>query len=196
VNGKPWRSLRYHSFECHQAVFDNIKSDFSRYLGAPGAKVSLGSRVSAAMTYGFLATLVYRYGRWTRTIEPRVLSLPFKLLYKVLAFWVDVLFGINISTNANIGKGLYIGHFGGIFLHGDMGEFCSVGQGVTIGYKGAGKSTRAPTIGSHVYIGTSAVIIGDITIGDHVLIGANTTVTKDVPAHHRVVSQPVRMTPR
>jgi len=108
---------------------------------------------------------------------------------------VEMLFGIYMSTNCDIGPGLYIGHFGGIFLAGDMGANCSVGQGVTIGFKGGGKSTRTPRIGNNVYIGTSAVVVGDITIGDGAMIGANTTVVKDVPPGYTVVSAAPRMFP-
>ena len=50
-----------------------------------------------------------------------------------------------------------------------MGANCSVGQGVTIGFKG-GKSTCTPRIGNNVHIGTSAVVVGDITIGDGAMI--------------------------
>lgn len=175
-------------------MFENVRSDYQRYLSTHGS-TGLGARIDAFLEYGFLATLVYRYGRWCRLIRPRALSLPFKLLYRVLATVCDLLFGINISTNAAIGPGLYIGHFGGIFLHGDMGSNCSVGQGVTIGYKGAGRSSRPPRIGRGVYIGTSAVIVGDIEIGDGAIIGANTTVVKDVPAGWRVVSAEARMLP-
>lgn len=150
----------------------------------------------AVASYGFIAVLVYRYGRWTRTIRPKVISYPFKLLYLLLQFCVDILFGINISTNAEIGPGLYIGHFGGIFLHGDMGAQCSVGQSVTVGYKGGGKSTRPPRIGDNVYIGAGAVIVGDIRVGHNVVVGANTTVVKDVPDDHLVVSAEPRVIPR
>lgn len=171
-------------------MFDHIAADFRRYH-RPGAGAV--AWLTAATEYGFLATLIYRYGRWTRRIRPRILSLPFKLVYLVLSKVSDILFGINITTNADIGPGLYIGHYGAIFLHGDMGPNCSVGQCVTIGYKGAGKSTRPPRIGANVYIGTSAVIIGDIEIGDNVIVGANTTVVTDIPANHRVVGAAVRI---
>jgi len=147
------------------------------------------------LTYGFLATVVYRFGRWTRGIRPRWLSYPFKLVYALASTVIDILFGINFSTNAEIGPGLYIGHFGGIFLHGDMGRQCSVGQGVTIGYKGAGKSTRVPRLGDNVYVGAGAIVIGDIRIGNDVVIGANTTVVKSVPDGCRVVGAAMRVEP-
>jgi serine O-acetyltransferase len=171
-------------------MFEHIRADFRRYHDA-----RRGSRfafVAAALEYGFIATLVYRYGRWTRTIRPRLLSYPFKLAYIVLRFFVHVLFGIDVSTNADIGPGLHIGHFGGIFLHGDMGRNCSVGQGVTIGFKGAGKSGQRPRVGDDVYIGAGAFVIGAIRIGDRVVVGANTTVVSDVPDDHVVVGAPTR----
>jgi serine O-acetyltransferase len=171
-------------------MLERVRADFRRYC-PPGAGAR--SRLLALVEYGFLATLIYRYGRWTRSIRPRLLSVPFKLVYWLLARVSDLLFGINISTNADIGPGLFIGHYGAIFLHGDMGPNCSVGQCVTVGYKGAGRSTRAPRIGANVYIGTSAVVIGDIEIGDDVIIGANTTVVVNVPAGHRVVGAAVRI---
>ena len=175
-------------------MFDHIRADFRRYHDARrGARLAF---VAAAFEYGFLATLVYRYGRWTRTIRPRLLSYPFKLAYVVLRFFVHVLFGIDISTNAAIGPGLYIGHFGGIFLHGDMGRNCNVGQGVTIGFKGAGKSGERPRVGDDVYIGAGAFVIGAIRVGDRVVIGANTTVVKDVPDGHVIVSAETRAWPR
>ena len=176
-------------------MFDILRQDFQRYhdSGKPGD--SLRARLEALLTYGFLATCVYRYGRWTRCIRPRLLSLPFKLLYLLLKIPTQLLLGIDISANADIGPGLYIGHFGGIFLHCDAGSRLSVGQGVTIGYKGAGKSDKWPTLGNDIYIGTGAKVIGAIQVGDGVLIGANTVVTKDVPANMRVVGAAVRMTP-
>lgn len=160
-------------------AFCNIRADYKRYRECAGDGPAAAIR--AALQYGFLATLVYRYGRWARGVRPRILSLPFKLHYALLQFFVDVMFGINITTNADIGPGLHIGHFGGIFLHGDMGAGCSVAQNVTVGYKGAGKSSRPPTIGDHVYIGCGAVLIGEIRVGDRSVIGANATVVSDVP---------------
>ena len=177
-------------------MFDNIRADFQRYVDTHREEPAWLATVRSLLTYGFLATVVYRFGRWTRGIKPRWLSYPFKLVYALASTVIDILFGINFSTNAEIGPGLYIGHFGGIFLHGNMGRQCSVGQGVTIGYKGAGKSNGVPHIGDGVYVGAGAVVIGDIKIGNRVVIGANTTVVKDVPDGYRVVGAASRMAPQ
>lgn len=184
-----------HQTSSGATVFPNIRADLARYSPANRHLPEPLATLRSMLEYGFLATAIYRYGRWTRTIKPKVISYPFKFIYGILAMLCDVILGINISSNAQIGAGLYIGHYGGIFLHGDMGARCSVGQGVTIGYKGAGKSTRPPVIGDDVYIGTSAVIIGPVTVGHRAVIGANTTVVKDVPAGYTVVSERVRMIP-
>ncbi|MFT3761950.1 MAG: hypothetical protein QM761_04900 [Pseudoxanthomonas sp.] len=176
-------------------MFDILRQDFHRYYDGWKSSGRLRGGLHALLSYGFLATCVYRYGRWTRRIRPRALSLPFKLAYVLLKVPTELLLGIDISANADIGPGLYIGHFGGIFLHCNAGRGLSVGQGVTIGYKGAGKSDRWPELGNDIYIGTGAKVIGNIRIGDGAVIGANTVVTKDVPPRTRVVGAAVRMSP-
>lgn len=175
-------------------MFDHVRADYRRYAALDGAHGVVGF-FKVTTTYGFLAAFVYRYGRWTRAIRPWLLSLPFKLAYRVLNVFVELVFGISVSTNSDIGPGLYIGHFSSIFLHCNAGRNLSVGQDVTIGYKGAGKSTRFPTLGDDVYVGTGARILGDIRVGHGCVIGANTVVTKDVPDRTRVVGAAVRMTP-
>lgn len=175
-------------------MFAALKADFRRYLGEHAAP-AWRAPLHAFCTYGFLATMIYRYARWTRRIRPRLLRLPFTIAYLPLKVFSDLILGIQISANADIGPGLHIGHHGGIFLHCDAGRGLTVGQGVTIGYKGAGKSTRWPRLGNDVYIGTGARVIGDIRIGDGVVIGANTVVVRDVAARMRVVGAAVRITP-
>lgn len=54
---------------------------------------------------------------------------------------------------------------------------------------------KAPRIGNDVYIGTGAVVIGDIEVGDNVIIGANAVVIKDVPANVTAVGVPARYFP-
>lgn len=176
-------------------MFAILRQDFQRYHKVALASGGSFSHLRAALSYGFIAVCVYRYARWSRTIRPRLLSLPFKATYVLLKVPTELLFGIDISANADIGPGLYIGHFGGIFLHGDAGRNLSVGQGVTMGFKGAGKSDGWPSLGDDVYLGTGAKVIGRIRIGNGVVVGANTVVTKDVADHMRVVGAAVRVSP-
>ena len=173
-----------------------IRADFRRYLVTmQPIHGPLRARIAAATEFGFLAIAVYRLGRWSRTIHPRWLSLPVKLVYRILEFFIQVLFGISISTDCEIGPGFYIGHFGGIHLHCRIGTQCSIGQGVTIGARGAGRSSVDPVLGDRVYVGAGAMVIGDVRVGDDVVIGANTTVVTDLPAGSRVVSAAARIFP-
>lgn len=109
-----------------------------------------------------------------------------KMMFYFFMLWLRRLkykYGFDISYRTTIGKGLYIGHFGGIVIHGDtvIGENCNLSQGMTIGVLNRGKNQGVPVIGNRVFIGPGAVILGGITIGDEVLIGANAVVTFDVP---------------
>jgi serine O-acetyltransferase len=101
-------------------------------------------------------------------------------------------YGFDISYRTTIGKGLYIGHFGGVVIHGDaeIGENCNLSQGITIGVLVRGQKTGVPKIGNRVFIGPGATILGGITIGDDVLIGTHAIVTFDVP-NNSVVAAPL-----
>lgn len=100
--------------------------------------------------------------------------------------------GIQIPTSTKVGKGLFIAHFGTIIVNPDavIGENVNIATGVTIGKTNRGDKKGVPVIGNNVWIGTNAVIVGNITIGDDVLIAPNAYVNMDVPAHSVVVGNP------
>lgn len=104
-------------------------------------------------------------------------------------------YGISISPNTKIGKGFYIGHFGGIVVNSNaiIGENCVIMQGVTIGASNRGSTKGVPTIGNHVYMGAGAKIIGNVRIGNYSAIGANAVVTKDVPDYAVVGGIPAKV---
>jgi serine O-acetyltransferase len=76
-----------------------------------------------------------------------------------------------------------------------IGKQCIIYQNVTIGAKSQSGAInkKYPQIGDNVYIGTHAVIIGDIKIGNNVVIGAATFVNKDIPDNTVVVGNPFRI---
>lgn len=173
-------------------MFENIKADIDRY-----AVISKESRLSLIMyTQGIWASFEYRYSRWVL----KHVHIPGvrKLLLFAGRIWhkvIQIATGIDLPPDADIGKGLYIGHFGGIIVaHGArIGENCNLSQGVTIGYAGRGDQRGCPTIGDRVYIAPGAKIVGRITIGNDVAIGANAVVTKDLPDMAVAVGVPAKI---
>ncbi|MDI9257666.1 MULTISPECIES: serine O-acetyltransferase [Flavobacterium] len=115
-----------------------------------------------------------------------------RLLFYFFFLWyrrLRVKYGFDISYRTQIGKGFYIGHFGGIVIHGDsvIGDNCNISQGITIGVSNYGKKAGVPTIGNEVFMGPNAGVFGNITIGNGVTIGANTVVTENIPDHQTVL---------
>jgi serine O-acetyltransferase len=106
----------------------------------------------------------------------------------------SIRYGIDISRDAPIGSGFYIGHFGGIFVNADVviGANCNISQGVTLGRQNRGEREGCPTIGNNVYIGPGAKIIGRVTIGDRAAVGANAVVVSDVAPGTTVGGVPAR----
>lgn len=171
----------------------NVIADIRRYTDLMGRRPGAGDILDLAFTQGIWAVLVYRFGAWVRPNRLFGVSAALKMIYFVLNKLIEIMTGISISSKAVIGKGLYIGHFSGIFIHGSarIGGNCSLSQGVTIGTLGLGKQ-GAPVIGDNVFIGTGAKVLGGITVGSNVRIGANAVVIADVPDNVTVVGVPAK----
>jgi serine O-acetyltransferase len=164
--------------------FNNIRSDLMTYEGDWGAQ-------------GFWAMIVYRFGRWRYRIKPRIIRKPFSMLYKFLFKLIQVVCGIELPCEVQIGRNFRIDHFGGIVISGyaSFGDSCVVRNGVTVGLKNIDFKT-APKIGNNVNIGAGAKILGPITIGNNVDIGANAVVISDVPPDSIAVGIPARIIPK
>ncbi len=106
--------------------------------------------------------------------------------------------GIQIRPRTSIGEGLYIGHTGRLIINPEakLGRNVNLATGVTIGQENRGARKGNPTIGDEVWIGTNAVIVGNITIGNDVLIAPLSLVNFDVPDHSIVLGNPARIIPR
>lgn len=107
---------------------------------------------------------------------------PLAKLVSLLNFMV---FGIEISLQCNIGRGLFLPHTQGTVIGARaIGPNAIIFQGVTLGAKeldiGSDANTR-PTLGANVIIGAGAKVLGGIQIGDYAKVGANAVVIEDVP---------------
>jgi serine O-acetyltransferase len=169
-----------------------LYQDYRRYRAA-GAR---GALSIIAFTQGFWASAVFRisHAALQRCRIPG-LRLVIKALSLVFQKVIEILTGICIPATCNIGRGLYIGHFGGIFIDSDsrLGENCNIAQGVTIGKGGRGELHGVPLLGDRVHIGANAVILGKITIGDDAVIGPGAVVMSDVPPCGVAMGNPARV---
>lgn len=150
-------------------MFKFIKHDLHRYTNSTKLKSFIKSYfIIPGFNYIFWFRLASKYKN------------P---ILKYLLFRKMVKYGIEIHAGTKIGKGFYIGHWGGIVINPKavIGENCNISQGVTIGIINSGEKAGVPTIGDRVYIGPGAKIIGNIKIGNDVAIGANAVVVSDVP---------------
>lgn len=105
---------------------------------------------------------------------------------------------IQIPARTSIGEGLYIGHLGRVIIHPDakLGKNINIATGVTIGVENRGKRKGTPIIGDNCWIGTNAVIVGNVKVGSDVLIAPLTYVNFDVPDHSIVIGNPGRIIPK
>ena len=100
--------------------------------------------------------------------------------------------GLEISTGAEIGPGLYLGHPYNITVASGVkiGKNCNLHKGCTIGRENRGKREGVPTLGDCVYVGINSIVVGNIVIGDDVFIAPNSFVNFDVPSHSIVIGNP------
>lgn len=164
-----------------------INADLYRYFGTTSIKIFL-----KGLKYpGFKYTYYLRKCNYYKEKGFKIKYHFFSWLLKRTSYK----FGFNISPNSKIGKGLYIGHFGRIIIHpnAELGLNCNLSPGVTIGETTRGKNKGVPKIGNNVWIGTNAVIVGNIQIGDNVLIAPCAYVNFHVPNNAVVLGNPAKI---
>jgi serine O-acetyltransferase len=166
-----------------------IVSDLWRHAGRTSIRTFLFYFVSVP---GFHYTVLLRLYAWART--RRWCSLGPRQAVVLLLHHYSIRYGIDISRDARIGSGFYIGHFGGILVNAGVviGDNCNLSHDVTLGQVNRGPRVGCPVIGNNVFIGPGAKIIGRIHVGDDVAIGTNAVVLKDVAAHTSVGGIPAQ----
>ena len=118
---------------------------------------------------------------------------------KFLARWISQRCvrrtNIEIHPDATIGKRLFIDHGTGVVIGEttEIGDDCTIYQGVTLGGTGKDKGKRHPTLGDHVMVGAGAKVLGPICIGNNVRIAAGAVVLNDIPDNCTAVGVPARV---
>lgn len=148
--------------------------------------------LEVALLYsGFHAVLAYRIAhllfRHGHTFTARAISQTAKFFT-----------GIEIHPGATIGKGLFIDHGSGVVIGetAEIGDYCTLYQGVTLGGTGKDVGKRHPTLGNHVMVGAGAKILGPFRVGDNAKIAAGAVVLSEVPPDSTAVGIPARVVKR
>ena len=74
-----------------------------------------------------------------------------------------------------------------------VGDDCTIYQGVTLGGTALNRAQRHPTLERGVVVGAGAKVLGPFTVGAGANIGSNSVVIKEVPAGATAVGIPARM---
>ncbi len=103
--------------------------------------------------------------------------------------------GIEIHPGATIGRGLVIDHGAGVVIGetAEIGDNCTIYQGVTLGGTGKDEGKRHPTLGDNVMVGAGAKILGPVNIGNNVKVAAGAVVLTELPEDSTAVGIPARV---
>ncbi len=161
-------------------AIEYFKIDYYRMTGMP-FKYSLECLLILLVSHQI------RYMFWWRQYNYRH---GFLAKYKLYRYGRK--YGLEISREAQIGAGIYLGHPYNITVGSDviMGNNVNLHKGCTIGRENRGKRLGSPQLGDNVYVGVNATVVGNIRIGNNVLIAPNSFVNFDVPDNTIVIGNP------
>ena len=168
-------------------MFSRLREDIANIMARdPAARTAL----EVACCYpGFHAIVMHRWAAFCWGHE-------FKLVGRFIAHIARILTGIEIHPAATIGRRVFIDHGFGVVIGetADVGDDCTIYQGVTLGGTSLGKGIkRHPTLARGVIIGAGAKILGSFTVGEGAKVGSNAVVVKAVPAGATAVGNPARI---
>jgi len=173
-----------------------VKAAFAAYHNMRRELASIRERdpaassdLEVALLYsGYHAVLAYRIAH---KLQTKGYAVAARLISQTAKFFT----GIEIHPGAKIGKGLFIDHGTGVVIGetAEIGDNCTLYQGVTLGGTGKDIGKRHPTIGNNVMIGAGAKVLGPFTVGDNCKIAANAVVLSAVPADSTAVGIPARV---
>ncbi len=147
------------------------------------------SDLEVALLYsGFHAVLFYR-------VSHKLYENKKFFAARLISQSARFLTGIEIHPGAKIGRGLFIDHGSGVVIGetAEIGDNCTLYQGVTLGGTGKHVGKRHPTLGNNVMVGSGAKVLGPFRIGDNSKIAANAVVLDEIPENCTAVGIPARV---
>lgn len=167
-------------------MFDDLRETIAAYMARdPAAK----SPLEVYFLYpGLKATRSHRKAHWFYTHH-----MP--LIARAISQACRRRTGIEIHPGAKIGRRLFIDHGSGVIIGEttEIGDDCTIFQGVTLGGTGKDSGKRHPTLGNNITVGSGSRILGPVHIGDNTKIAANAVVLNDIPDDCTVVGIPAEI---
>lgn len=139
----------------------------------------------AALSDATLSMVLYRSMFYC---SQRSVLKPFALiLHKLNA----IICGCVIGVNADFGKRFIILHSVGVVINSAVvgGDDVVLESGVVIG----AEKEKSPKLGSRIFVGSGAKIVGELEIGDNCTVGANAVVVKTVEDNTVVGGVPAKV---
>ena len=156
------------------------KTDYYRMTGTE-YKLGVKSFITFVVSHQIRFMKLWRKAHCRRTFWRKVRLIRYARKY-----------GLEISSDAEIGRGCYLGHPYNITVGSGVkiGDNVNLHKGCTIGRENRGKREGVPTIGNCVSVGINSTIVGNVKIGNDVMIAPNSFVNFDVPDHSIVIGSP------
>ena len=135
---------------------------------------------------------------WAHRISHKLYKANHKFSARMISQGAKMITGIEIHPGATIGKNLFIDHGSGVVIGEttEIGDNCTLYQGVTLGGTGKDTGKRHPTLGDNVMVGAGARVLGPFKVGDGSKIAANAVVLDEVPENCTAVGIPAKVVKR
>ena len=136
-------------------MFSKLKAELDAVMERdPAAR----SRAEVYFLYaGFKAVRAYRRANWFYRHD-------MKFIARMISQRARRRTGIEIHPGAKIGKNLFIDHGMGVVIGEttEIGDNCTLYQGVTLGGTGKDHGKRHPTLGDNVRVAAGAVVLNEV----------------------------------
>ena len=167
-------------------MFQSLKKDIAAVKERdPAARSSLETLLISS---GLHAIMLHRPAHWLYQHECYLSA-------RMISQFARFLTGIEIHPGAKIGRGVLIDHGSGVVIGetAEVGDGCTIYQGVTLGGTGKEKGKRHPTLGKNVTVGSGAKILGPFKVGDGAKVASNAVVLESLPPQATAVGVPARV---
>lgn len=167
-------------------LFERLREDIATVLEKdPAAR----SALEVLLCYpGVHAQFLHR-------IAHRFWKVGFRTTARWISHFARFISGIEIHPGAIFGHRVFIDHGMGVVIGetAEVGDDCTIYQGVTLGGTSLHNGKRHPTLQRGVVVSAGAKVLGPFTVGANARIGANSVVIKEVPAGATAVGIPARI---